>query len=177
MLDKTVPCCFFRRSRTNESFQLLHVEYIRRPRVKTVVISLPLYKVFRLATPLTGFQYLFDLVHVVFLQNFMQFLFVKCSLYLLSIQICKLVSCGVGRKASIYSEYFDRPRLQVSLSEGHSSLADSHLVTDVIVPLCGFSLSTKQALSHIVLIFYSHLGGGHAYAPVIGVIVKIHEVL
>src|SRR6218665_805336 len=44
MLDKGVPCCVFRRSRTSESFQLLHVEYIRRPRVKTVVVSLPLYK-------------------------------------------------------------------------------------------------------------------------------------
>src|SRR6218665_1552240 len=177
MLDKSVPCCFFHRSRTSESFQLLHVEYIRRPRVKTVVVSLPLYKVFRLATPLTGFQHLFYLVHVVFLQNLLQFLFVKCPLYLLSIQIGKLVSCGVGRETSIYSENLIRPRRQVTLSEGHSSLADSHLVADVIVPLCGFSLSTKQAISHIVLIFHSHLGGGHAYAPVIGVIVRIHEVL
>src|SRR6218665_3208331 len=109
MLVKSVPCCFFRRSRTSESFQLLHIEYIRRPRVKTVVVSLPLYKVFRLATPLTGFQYLFYPVHIVFFQNLLQFLFVKCALYLLSIQICKLVSCWVGRKTSIYSENLIRP--------------------------------------------------------------------
>src|SRR6218665_1692341 len=177
MLDKSVPCCFFCRSRTSESFQLLHVEYIRHPRVKTVVVSLPLYKVFRLATPLTGFQHLFYLVHVVFLQNILQFFLVKYPLYLLSIQVCKLVSCWVGRKTIIYSENFVRPRWQVTLSEGHSSLADSHLVTDVIVSLCGLSHSTKQAISHIVLIFYSHLGWGHVYASVIGIIVRIYEAL
>src|SRR6218665_1628298 len=177
MLDKSVPFCFFHRSRSSESFQVLHVEYIGRPRVKTIVVSLPLYKVFRLATPLTGFQHLFDPVHVVFFQNLRQFLFVKCPLYLLSIQICKLVSCGIGRKASIYSENLVRPRWQITLFEDHSSLADSHLVTDVIVPLCGFSLSTKQAISDIVLLFYSHLGGSHAYTSVIGIIVRMHEIL
>src|SRR6218665_113909 len=80
-------------------------------------------------------------------------------------------------KASVYNETLVRPRWQITLFEDHSSLADSHLVTDVIVPLCGFSLSTKQAISDIVLLFYSHLGGSHAYTSVIGIIVRMHEIL
>src|SRR6218665_3115380 len=95
---------------STEPLPTLQVKYIRCPRVKTIIIALPLYKMFCFTPTLTGLKHSFNLINIVFFQNLLQFWFVEFALYLHTIQICNLVRERVRRYTGPYSANINKPR-------------------------------------------------------------------
>src|SRR6218665_4050169 len=160
---------------STEPLPTLQVKYILCPRVKTIIIALPLYKMFCFTPTLTGLKHSFNLINIVFFQNLLQFRFVEFALYLHTIQICNLVRDRIRRYACLYSENLDRPRSQITLFECLFGIANSDLVTDYILPLWWHFL--LQPLPNIIFVFYTHLIRRHPYASMISVIVRMYQIL
>src|SRR6218665_850405 len=100
---------------STEPLPSLQVKYILCPRVKTIIIALPLYKMFCFTPTLTGLKHSFNLINIVFFKNFLQFRFVEFALYLHTIQICNLVRDRVRRYTGLYSEKLNKPQTYITL--------------------------------------------------------------
>src|SRR6218665_1606209 len=161
---------------SNEPLPTFQVKYILCPRGKAIIVALPLYKMFGFTPALTCLQHSFNLINIVFFQNLLQFRFVEFALYLHTIQICNLLRDRIRRYACLYSENLVGPRSQITLFECLFGIANSHLVTDYILPLWGPFLLSIQSLPNIIFVFYTHLIPCHAYASMISVIVRMYQI-
>src|SRR6218665_3105749 len=106
----TLKCAMMHVLCSTEPLPTLQVKYILCPRVKTIIIALPLYKMFCFTPTLTGLKHSFNLINIVFFQNLLQFRLVEFALHLHTIQICNLVRDRVRRYTCLYSENLNRPR-------------------------------------------------------------------
>src|SRR6218665_490029 len=167
----TLKCAMMHVLYSTEPLPTLQVKYILCPRIKAIIVPLPLYKMFCFTPALAYLKHSFNLINVIFFQNLLQFRFVEFALYLHTIQICNLVRDRVRRYTCLYSENLDRPRSQITLFEGLFGIANSHLVTDYILPIWRSFLLPIQSLPNIIFIFYTHLIRCHAYASMISIIV------
>src|SRR6218665_2433128 len=110
LIKVTFKCAMMQVLCSTEPLPTLQVKYILCPRVKAIIVALPLYKMFGFTPALTGLQHSFNLINIVFFQNPWQFRFVEFALYLHTIQICNLVRDQIRRYTRLYSENLDRPR-------------------------------------------------------------------
>src|SRR6218665_818119 len=95
---------------STEPLPTLQVKYILCPRVKAIIVALPLYKIFGFTPTLTCLKHSFNLINIVFFQNPLQFRFLGFALYLHTIQICNLVRDRIRTYTCLYSENLDTPR-------------------------------------------------------------------
>src|SRR6218665_300559 len=177
LIKVTFKCAMMHVLCSTEPLPTLQVKYILCPRVKAIIVALPLYKMFCFTPTLACLKHSFNLINVIFFQNLLQFRFVEFALYLHTIQIYNLVRDRIRRYACLYSENLIGPRSHITLFECLFGIANSHLVTDYILPLWGSFLLPIQSLLNIIFVFYTHLIRCHDYASMISVIVRMCQIL